>query len=484
MARGAAGLCGVLFFVFLSLDGSMAHLHAATLKVEGTRDGLLAGGGDTMYSQYVSFVVGVAVALTDDAMKQAIILILLVVFLPVFVAALLSALLIKFVFARIGLSVQWIRQLFRLAFMLGLSMAAALYSVFMTIKDKSKPHLAARPPIPLPLNFTTQTTPTANSVFGSNWTTSNNSNNSYYANNTGTGSDNSVLFVTVATQSERMFDVLIESLQRHNASYQVLGFGEKWQGLTWRHHLFVSYLKTIDPTTVVCLIDAFDTLLLSSPKELRAKFEASGAGIVISQDTVGTLPSTQLTGYTRYKVYHCDYNYCMNSGMIMGRAATLVAFYEELFPACDVSDRGDDQRCIIRNEALHAVYNLRLDHFSDMFLNVYQDNLLHWLDYADVVDTVDGLRYELRSVEDFSENGNTTTSASLASARPCLLSIPGAFPPKGVIGPLGYNAMTSMTPRDYLAITAHKLQYYVGFFQSEMMSVVLMLFSIVFLVVL
>ena len=97
--------------------------------------------------------------------------------------------------------------------------------------------------------------------------------------------------VTVATHQGGYFPYLIQSCARMGAKLNVLGWGEKWQGFTWRYMLMKHYLETLDDNEVVCFIDSFDVLLLRPLDELERFFlhfhQATGARIVVGCDKPG-----------------------------------------------------------------------------------------------------------------------------------------------------------------------------------------------------
>ena len=52
-----------------------------------------------------------------------------------------------------------------------------------------------------------------------------------------------VRLVNVATHSESYFPWLQESCKRYNTNLEILGWGEKWQGYSWKFTLMLNYLK-------------------------------------------------------------------------------------------------------------------------------------------------------------------------------------------------------------------------------------------------
>ena len=81
-----------------------------------------------------------------------------------------------------------------------------------------------------------------------------------------------VRLVTVATHSQFYFPWLLESCKRYNTKIEVLGWGEKWKGFTWRFSLMIEYLKSLDPEEIVCFIDAYDVILLRPLEDIVSYF--------------------------------------------------------------------------------------------------------------------------------------------------------------------------------------------------------------------
>lgn len=79
--------------------------------------------------------------------------------------------------------------------------------------------------------------------------------------------------VTVATHSEGYFPYLVESCRRYNIHLNVLGWGQKWQGFTWRLHLMMKWLKELDYNEIVCFIDGFDVIVLQPLEVLEYRFK-------------------------------------------------------------------------------------------------------------------------------------------------------------------------------------------------------------------
>ena len=82
--------------------------------------------------------------------------------------------------------------------------------------------------------------------------------------------------VTVATHEDGYFKWLLESVKRFNCEkdFVVLGYGEEWQGFTWRFLKMLEYLKTLNEDEVVCFCDGYDVIAIRDLKELEESFKS------------------------------------------------------------------------------------------------------------------------------------------------------------------------------------------------------------------
>lgn len=73
--------------------------------------------------------------------------------------------------------------------------------------------------------------------------------------------------ICVATESSAYYEILQESAKRHNYNLITLGWGQKWNGLIWKHTLYKQYLDTLEnEEEVVILSDGYDVICLRDSK--------------------------------------------------------------------------------------------------------------------------------------------------------------------------------------------------------------------------
>lgn len=150
-----------------------------------------------------------------------------------------------------------------------------------------------------------------------------------------------VRLVTVATHSQFYFPWLLESCKRYNTKIEVLGWGEKWKGFTWRFSLMIEYLKSLDPEEIVCFIDAYDVILLRPLEDIVSYFndiiKMTNKKIIMSQEIIDS-------GYSDYfnQIYFgkCKNNFIC-AGTYIGKASDILKVLTDAYQ--NQKDNNDDQ---------------------------------------------------------------------------------------------------------------------------------------------
>jgi hypothetical protein len=164
--------------------------------------------------------------------------------------------------------------------------------------------------------------------------------------------------VTVATHSERYFPVLQQSCKRHGIDLVVLGWGQKWQGFTWRFKLLSEYLKTCDHNELIVFIDAYDVIALQNHDVIESRFkkikERTGAKLIIGWETA---KSFIIEGFAIYIFGKCN-NLRVNCGCYMGYSQDINDIIDKL----DFNVQDDQilfsEYCRKDNKAFHVDKNL------------------------------------------------------------------------------------------------------------------------------
>ena len=129
--------------------------------------------------------------------------------------------------------------------------------------------------------------------------------------------------VTYATHSERYFELLKQSCP----DIIVLGFGEKWNGLYNKILSTVNFCKSKKPDDIICFIDGFDSVVLTSKEEILEKYKSLNIPLVFSQDIT---TSSIIIKYGQDKVWGKCKNNRINSGLYIGTAEKIIDFWKDM----------------------------------------------------------------------------------------------------------------------------------------------------------
>lgn len=175
-----------------------------------------------------------------------------------------------------------------------------------------------------------------------------------------------VHIITVATHSECYFPYLIESCKRNGKELTVLGYGEKWQGFTWRFELMINYLKTLNTTDIVCFIDGYDVICTRNLSEIKNEFikikNEKKCKLIIGHD--------KILNYLNYFVVTLYFGKCNNIHL---NAGTYIGYVEDLLNVLlsvyDGNNALDDQQILIKYCNLNK-NNIYIDTENKLFLTI------------------------------------------------------------------------------------------------------------------
>ena len=136
--------------------------------------------------------------------------------------------------------------------------------------------------------------------------------------------------VTYATHSQTYFEILKQSCP----DMIVLGWGEKWNGFNDKIKGTVAFCKSKKPGDIVCFVDGFDSVVLTSKDDILKRYKSLDSPLVISQ--AGVAPSI-MGKYLQDKLFGKCNDQRLNSGLYMGTAESIVDFWGEM------QDQDDDQ---------------------------------------------------------------------------------------------------------------------------------------------
>lgn len=88
--------------------------------------------------------------------------------------------------------------------------------------------------------------------------------------------------LTVETQETPMLHNWINSLTRNGYDFEILGYGEEWEGLSWKNKKFIERLSEEKEEMIFVLSDSTNTIFIRSPLQLMLAFKNYKTDLVIS----------------------------------------------------------------------------------------------------------------------------------------------------------------------------------------------------------
>jgi len=177
---------------------------------------------------------------------------------------------------------------------------------------------------------------------------------------------NNFHIVTVATESKYYFPYLLESCKNNGKELEVLGYGEKWEGLNWKFKKMVDYLKSLPEKDIVCFVDGYDVICCRDLSEITKVFldikEKTGCKMIIGEDKFYNF----LKLPARYFMGECKGNN-INSGTYIGYAKDLLEIItkiHELDPRPNANDQRITTKYCNMNDDIHC------DVDSELFLTL------------------------------------------------------------------------------------------------------------------
>lgn len=249
-----------------------------------------------------------------------------------------------------------------------------------------------------------------------------------------------IYFITYATHSERLYNILLKSAERNNIKLNVIGMGDKWIGWKNRALQILNHLKTLDKNMIICHIDGFDSIILANEEEIYNKFitNFNKYKVVFSSDDNDNI----FIKYYKLKKFTLCKKHFISAGLYIGYNY----YIQDLLQHFIESDETDDQRFF---SLLCENNNIGIDTNNIIFYN-YQ--------YLEIIGDYKDNRLHI--------NKNT----------PCIISAPGDVNISNILNHFGYNYN-----RDLYTTILYFYRNCIGtikFFYTELMFLLFLIFCL------
>lgn len=241
--------------------------------------------------------------------------------------------------------------------------------------------------------------------------------------------------ISYATHSERYFNILKKSCP----NIIILGYGDEWINWYTKKHKILDFCKTKNTDDIICVVDGFDTIVLSSLNEIVNKYKSLNYDIVFSR---GANSSDIIIKYTQDKLYGRCNNYRLNSGMYIGNVKSIIEFWK------DIKYTDDDQ--------IYATYTCKKSKNINIGIDI--NNILF---------------YNYSKIDDINIQNKRLL---FNNSKPCIISASGNHDINHILSEIGYINLPDIK-FDY----DYRLQTYLKYFTLEILYILLCIFILYFL---
>ena len=154
--------------------------------------------------------------------------------------------------------------------------------------------------------------------------------------------------ITVATEKNGYYNVLMKTAKKHGYEIKTLGFGQSWGGYTTKYKLMKEYLDGITMTDenkedIIVFLDGYDTFILNNMKLLLERYKSFKKPLVI-----GAQWNRKKFGkWSQFiiQLFSSGFNTVLNSGSYMGSIWILKEKFDMLCSLfdCNITSQNDQK---------------------------------------------------------------------------------------------------------------------------------------------
>ena len=171
-----------------------------------------------------------------------------------------------------------------------------------------------------------------------------------------------IYIVTYATHNERYFDILKKSCP----DLIILGYGKPWNGFSDKVNATIEFCKSKNPDDIICFVDGFDSVVLSSKEEILTKYKEFNVPLVFSKECND---HNIIKKFHKDKIFGKCNNDRLNSGLFIGTAKSIIDFWK------DIQYKEDDQ--IYATKKCNKINYMKIDDNNNLFYNYSLADKIH-----------------------------------------------------------------------------------------------------------
>ena len=206
---------------------------------------------------------------------------------------------------------------------------------------------------------------------------------------TTTGKLHTVTYATHGGKDDR-FCRAVESAIRSDYELVILGWGDKWLGLSQKLKAAQSYAQALPPNDMILFTDAFDVLYVNSGDKIVNEFIKFNTDIVFSAEC-GCWPhiieNKGKACFEDYPKSPTPYRY-LNSGTWIGRAAPAAKMLIAVMESAGGDFKNANDQKLVADFYIEGKYGIQLDFYNKLFQSMHMTldpPLPHCNPFSDIV---------------------------------------------------------------------------------------------------
>lgn len=176
----------------------------------------------------------------------------------------------------------------------------------------------------------------------------------------------SAIVLVVTTSLNAGSQNMINSLQKFNWDYKIEGLGQKWEGFKTKMQIVAEFCESIDPQTIVIVVDIYDALCVRDSTSFVKDFESHDVDVIFGGESVCEGNCIPLDEYWKHHESISSRIY-LQGGCTIGRAHALSSVYR----AALTYGINDDQMSLSRYVNENVDKNFMIDQKNQFGFHVY-----------------------------------------------------------------------------------------------------------------
>lgn len=180
--------------------------------------------------------------------------------------------------------------------------------------------------------------------------------------------------ITTATKPGGYLKWLEQSCKRNGTNLIILGMGTEWKGYITKCILVKEFLENLPEDDIVCIIDAYDVLMLQHVDILKDKFikhtENTDYKLICAKDP---LPTNLLNGW----YYGTKENIIINSGTYIGFTGFIKNMYKKMIDLYNLNNVFSDDQFLLNKFYKNHKNEILIDTNNKFFYCEALQNIIH-----------------------------------------------------------------------------------------------------------